>query len=1160
MKLLYYSRLEDIKYDEKALKLASADDEYTLKLDEFIEDVDLDKLTWSLVGQGKTATVATPVVNKINNTITITVTNANGKDVDGLSKHTYTIKCKEPEIAEITIGGDGVTIPTDSYDIIFDSYYTDETKVDAVVKGPATKKITVNDDAATVTVTFTRNDGKTDDIPVYTIRFWKPVTTVEFPDGIAKTLMTDGDPLTINMSTLTISPDDAHAMDKLVVEVYKEDGSEMGADFSDETNVVEIAQTGEVYTLTGRHPGRFTVKVHHPDFPDHTFAEHTVTVDATPVTSIKIKEGKEAVSMLKGYSKTLNVAEVIEFVPSNAYDKGINWTVPDHNAVAATAQDKSSITIKAFTETSEGETVNIRATSMANPYEYVEFAFTVGSAPVAPERILWDDQNLIHDKKYYIGETGDKRLTYHFSNPGVNITPIESWSSVPEGYVDQNGNIIVEEGTDPVEMVTVTLSINWADNVGDPITRNYTFEVRQPVTGLKWVDAKGNEVKSLDFKQHETPSVTAVIEPANASDQTITYESSDESVVKYDEESQTLVASSFGRATITARATNDATDSNGRRPVEAILEVNIAAMPTDITIKGQDKYWVGKSYQLTTEILPIDAATARLSWESSAPDVAEVDDKGLVVIKKEGSATITATAENGENDTLDILAEKYVGTERPVGGWFVITDAEGNKETVKTTIKTLTTSPSDITLTVEDLKVKGFRLGDVSASFEYRSEMAGKDGHPLDINFLPYAVSTTMMKGALSAEVTPSGVSDGVSMGYINFSENGVDATADIVFDITVPDWDNERATAIFTSVKPDDVKDPDPVVPDDPVTPVTPAGTITKYPGKIVFSITPEEGSEPVENPESYQLKVMVTVTDKGEKGSDENGNEVSLVTIEIPELHFGEVTYDDWSRSDDETEYLYNYPAFSLTDVQVKTTGTLTTYIRPEGPVTIEDENGNTMEYTVGLRGTATEQGDARFSLSIFDPFTGETMGGSFANSEDEGDIYSGQLSIEMMGQQLADGQDATINIIPGSDGMTATFILPNLTLEGLGSLGDIKVENVEVDRQDDGSAYYYGSVQGMHLSMNGIDIFADVNLNGFIDSEGIADMTIAVVWEGIDINVKFTGKLTASNGPTTGVSSITVTPTVSDATYDLMGRRLQRITKPGLYIINGRKTIVR
>ncbi len=128
-------------------------------------------------------------------------------------------------------------------------------------------------------------------------------------------------------------------------------------------------------------------------------------------------------------------------------------------------------------------------------------------------------------------------------------------------------------------------------------------------------------------------------------------------------------------------------------------------------------------------------------------------------------------------------------------------------------------------------------------------------------------------------------------------------------------------------------------------------------------------------------------------------------------------------------------------------------------------------------------------------------------------EPEQYPGHLNIEMGGSNIAKNQDATIEITETGEGK-CTFVLPDLTLTGLGNLGTIEVSDVTVTVDDNETKTYAGSVEGM--SLLGGAIGADVELNGTIDVNGICDFKIDVLWNSMEghqmetpvpINVTFT-----------------------------------------------------
>lgn len=160
--------------------------------------------------------------------------------------------------------------------------------------------------------------------------------------------------------------------------------------------------------------------------------------------------------------------------------------------------------------------------------------------------------------------------------------------------------------------------------------------------------------------------------------------------------------------------------------------------------------------------------------------------------------------------------------------------------------------------------------------------------------------------------------------------------------------------------------------------------------------------------------------------------------------------------------------------------------------------------------------------------------------------GENYTGTLDIEMLGGMLAEGAPATININMTADD-ECTLTLPNFVLD-LGSgptvLGDIVVPGVKLTPGENGVTNYNGSVTGMQLL--GGELVADVNVAGTIDGEGNANFNIAVMWQGIPINVTFVGKR-----DTSGISAVAAYNAPVEY-YNLNGVRIDADSAaPGLYI---------
>lgn len=165
---------------------------------------------------------------------------------------------------------------------------------------------------------------------------------------------------------------------------------------------------------------------------------------------------------------------------------------------------------------------------------------------------------------------------------------------------------------------------------------------------------------------------------------------------------------------------------------------------------------------------------------------------------------------------------------------------------------------------------------------------------------------------------------------------------------------------------------------------------------------------------------------------------------------------------------------------------------------------------------------------------------------DDEQAADNYVGTLNIEMLGGMIAEDMPATINIVMTADD-ECTFTLPDFTLDlggGPTLLGDIVVPGIKLTPGENNVTAYNGSVNGMELL--GGELVADVNVAGTIDAEGYANFNIAVMWQGIPINVTFVGQRENS-----GIYGVAFDNAPVEY-YNLNGVRVDADSAaPGLYI---------
>ena len=181
----------------------------------------------------------------------------------------------------------------------------------------------------------------------------------------------------------------------------------------------------------------------------------------------------------------------------------------------------------------------------------------------------------------------------------------------------------------------------------------------------------------LSLKVGSSDVLTATVKPDDATDKSVQWSSSDASVVKVDKGKVTALKS--GTATITATAGSCSAECIITVPVET---ESISLDKTELSIA------IGETATLTATITPADATDKTITWTSSNPDIASVEN-GTVKALKAGTTTITAECSGKK-------AECKVTVTVPVTG-ISLDKTELTIEVGKTATLTATITPVDAT-------------------------------------------------------------------------------------------------------------------------------------------------------------------------------------------------------------------------------------------------------------------------------------------------------------------------------------------------------------------------------------------------------------------------------------------------------------------------------
>ena len=179
--------------------------------------------------------------------------------------------------------------------------------------------------------------------------------------------------------------------------------------------------------------------------------------------------------------------------------------------------------------------------------------------------------------------------------------------------------------------------------------------IQQPIP-VESVTISGNGVSDgkLSLKVGASAQLTATVKPDNATNKTVSWDSSDNSVAKVSDGKVTALKA--GTATITATAGD----------ISSLITVTVADVPVPVTSvsvsgdgvsDGKLSLKSGASVQLTATVKPDNATDRKVTWTSSDSSVANVMGTGVVTAgSKAGKATVTATA-GGKSASVEVTVE-----------------------------------------------------------------------------------------------------------------------------------------------------------------------------------------------------------------------------------------------------------------------------------------------------------------------------------------------------------------------------------------------------------------------------------------------------------------------------------------------------------------------
>ena len=321
--------------------------------------------------------------------------------------------------------------------------------------------------------------------------------------------------------------------------------------------------------------------------------EASCVVNVLPIVVEEISFNKTSVSLKAGETVTLTAT----VKPDDATDKTVTWSTSDatvatvsNGVVTAKKVGTATITAKAGDKSATCEITVVATPVTSVTLNKTSASVKAGETVTLTATVKPDDAT-------------DKTVTWSTSDATV--------ATVSNGVVTAK----------KVGTATITAK------AGDKSATCEITVVSTPVTAVTL------NKTSVSLKAGETVTLTATVKPDDATDKTVTWGSSDESVAKV--ENGIVTAIGKGLSTITAKAGD--TSATCMVTVSVPVE-NVTLNKTELVLqKGQEEV-------LVALVSPDDATDKTINWSSSNVSVVRVDQNGAVAAEGAGTAVITASA------------------------------------------------------------------------------------------------------------------------------------------------------------------------------------------------------------------------------------------------------------------------------------------------------------------------------------------------------------------------------------------------------------------------------------------------------------------------------------------------------------------------------------
>lgn len=345
----------------------------------------------------------------------------------------------------------------------------------------------------------------------------------------------------------------------------------------------------------------------------------TVIEKTVKLTSIKIIADKTVVYV--GSTLELNVITY----PTDATDKSITWS--SSNDSVATVSNNGVVTgIKSGS-------VTITATSSNGKESTIKIAVLDAKDEISSIRINTNGTSL---------KIGDSITLVATISPSYSKDQSVTWSSSDSSVATVTNDGVVTAKKLGTAIITATSS-----NGKQSKCTIKVVERSVEITSLKLTKS------TAEVRAGEKVELNTIITPNNATNQKITWTSSDPSVatVSYG----TVTTLKAGTVTITATSNNGKTATCTITVLERLVPVTKVSLSTTFI-----SLYIGQTEKISATVTPSDASNKTITWRSENTNIATISSDGTIKAISVGTVEISATSSNGKVAIMKVRVESGV--------------------------------------------------------------------------------------------------------------------------------------------------------------------------------------------------------------------------------------------------------------------------------------------------------------------------------------------------------------------------------------------------------------------------------------------------------------------------------------------------------------------